>query len=250
MRLPTLSARAGIAILMAISLVLGANSALADDRGDRQGGKFDKPGFNRHSERGGRAHHRDRTVRIDKRRERNDRHDNRRDNRFDSGSFFGGVVLGSLLSANHSGANRYTASNYRGTLHYGGRYGGHFDRRFDLRRGQATGIRPTILRSVPQSSDTDVSIAADMMAADLTCGEEADSNTVVYQTVINPAPVVTTSIVTPPSVIRPSSSELPRRLPEPTRRLLLDLEGNCFDVSRDSLGNEVRLQLDPAKCSL
>ena len=126
MRLPTLSSRASIAILMAISLVLGANSALADDRGDRRGGKFDKPGFNRHNERGGRAHH-------------SDRHDNRRDNRFDSGSFFGGVVLGSLLSANHSGANRYTASNYRGTLHYGGRYGGHFDRRFDLRRG--TGYR-------------------------------------------------------------------------------------------------------------
>ena len=129
MRLPTLSARASIVILMAISLVLGANSALADDRGDRRGGKFDNPGFNRHNDRGGRAHDRD----------RNDRHDNRRDNRFDSGSFFGGVVLGSLLSANHSGANRYTASNYRGTLHYGGRYRGHFDRRFDLRRG--TGYR-------------------------------------------------------------------------------------------------------------
>ena len=236
MRLPTLSARASIVILMAISLVLGANSALADDRGDRRGGKFDKPGFNRHNDRGGRAHHR----------ERNDRHDNRRDNRFDSGSFFGGVVLGSLLSANHSGANRYTASNYRGTLHYGGRYGGHFDRRFDLRRG--TGYRysthyptfgPTVFgHGRIYSSRFDVWRGG------------RPSNTVVYQTVINPAPVVTTSIVTPPSVIRPSSSELPRRLPEPTRRLLLDLEGNCFDVSRDSLGNEVRLQLDPAQCSL
>lgn len=236
MRLPTLSARASIAILMAISLVLGANSALADDRGDRRGGKFDKPGFNRHNDRGGRAHHRD----------RNDRHDNRRDNRFDSGSFFGGVVLGSLLSANHSGANRYTTSNYRGTLHYGGRYGGHFDRRFDLRRG--TGYRysthyptfgPTVFgHGRIYSSRFDVWRGG------------RPSNTVVYQTVINPAPVVTTSIVTPPSVIRPSSSELPRRLPEPTRRLLLDLEGNCFDVSRDSLGNEVRLQLDPAQCSL
>ena len=236
MRLPTLSARASIVILMAISLALGANSALADDRGDRRGGKFDKPGFNRHNDRGGRAHHRD----------RNDRHDNRRDNRFDSGSFFGGVVLGSLLSANHSGANRYTASNYRGTLHYGGRYGGHFDRRFDLRRG--TGYRysthyptfgPTVFgHGRIYSSRFDVWRGG------------RPSNTVVYQTVINPAPVVTTSIVTPPSVIRPSSSELPRRLTEPTRRLLLDLEGNCFDVSRDSLGNEVRLQLDPAQCSL
>ena len=236
MRLPTLSARASIVILMAISLVLGANSALADDRGDRRGGKFDKPGFNRHNDRGGRAHNRD----------RNDRHDNRRDNRFDSGSFFGGVVLGSLLSANHSGTNRYTASNYRGTLHYGGRYRGHFDRRFDLRRG--TGYRysthyptfgPTVFgHGRIYSSRFDVWRGG------------RPSNTVVYQTVINPAPVVTTSIVTPPSVIRPSSSELPRRLPEPTRRLLLDLEGNCFDVSRDSLGNEVRLQLDPAQCSL
>ena len=234
MRLPTLSARAGIAILMAISLVLGANSALADDRGDRQGGKFDKPGFNRHSERGGRAHHRD-----------------RHDNRFDSGSFFGGVVLGSLLSANHSGANRYTASNYRGTLHYGGRYGGHFDRRFDLRRG--TGYRysthyPTFGPTVFGHGRI-YSSRYDGSRFDVWRGGRP-SNTVVYQTVINPAPVVTTSIVTPPSVIRPSSSELPRRLPEPTRRLLLDLEGNCFDVSRDSLGNEVRLQLDPAQCSL
>lgn len=238
MRLPTLSARAGIAILMAISLVLGANSALADDRGDRQGGKFDKPGFNRHSERGGRAHHRD-------------RHDNRHDNRFDSGSFFGGVVLGSLLSANHSGANRYTASNYRGTLHYGGRYGGHFDRRFDLRR--RTGYRysthyPTFGPTVFGHGHI-YSSRVDGSRFDVWRGGQP-SNTVVYQTVINPAPVVTTSIVTPPSVIRPSSSELPRRLPEPTRRLLLDLEGNCFDVSRDSLGNEVRLQLDPAQCSL
>lgn len=238
MRLPTLSARARIAILMAISLVLGANSALADDRGDRRGGKFDKPGFNRHSERGGRAHHRD-------------RHDNRHDNRFDSGSFFGGVVLGSLLSANHSGANRYTASNYRGTLHYGGRYGSHFDRRFDLRR--RTGYRysthyPTFGPTVFGHGRI-YSSRYDGSRFDVWRGGQP-SNTVVYQTVINPAPVVTTSIVTPPSVIRPSSSELPRRLPEPTRRLLLDLEGNCFDVSRDSLGNEVRLQLDPAQCSL
>lgn len=238
MRLPTLSARASIAILMAISLVLGANSALADDRGDRRGGKFDKPGFNRHNERGGRAHHRD-------------RHDNRRDNRFDSGSFFGGVVLGSLLSANHSGANRYTASNYRGTLHYGGRYGGHFDRRFDLRR--RTGYRysthyPTFGPTVFGHGHI-YSSRVDGSRFDVWRGGRP-SNTVVYQTVINPAPVVTTSIVTPPSVIRPSSSELPRRLPEPTRRLLLDLEGNCFDVSRDSLGNEVRLQLDPDQCSL
>lgn len=238
MRLPTLSARASIAILMAISLVLGANSALADDRGDRRGGKFDKPGFNRHNERGGRAHHRD-------------RHDNRRDNRFDSGSFFGGVVLGSLLSANHSGANRYTASNYRGTLHYGGRYGSHFDRRFDLRR--RTGYRysthyPTFGPTVFGHGHI-YSSRVDGSRFDVWRGGRP-SNTVVYQTVINPAPVVTTSIVTPPSVIRPSSSELPRRLPEPTRRLLLDLEGNCFDVSRDSLGNEVRLQLDPDQCSL
>ena len=57
----------------------------------------------------------------------------------------------------------------------------------------------------------------------------------VYQTVINPAPLIT---------------EAPIRLTEPTRRLLIDLEGNCFDVSRDSLGNEVRLQLDPAQCDL
>ena len=247
MRLPTLSARASIVILMAISLVLGANSALADDRGDRRGGKFDKPGFNRHNELGGRAHHRDRTVRIDRRRERNDR----RDNRFDSGSFFGGVVLGSLLSANHSGANRYTTSNYRGTLHYGGRYGGHFDRRFDLRRG--TGYRysthyPTFGPTVFGHGRI-YSSRYDGSRFDVWRGGRP-SNTVVYQTVINPAPVVTTSIVTPPSVIRPSSSEPPRRLPEPTRRLLLDLEGNCFDVSRDSLGNEVRLQLDPAQCSL
>lgn len=238
MRLPTLSARARIAILMAISLVLGANSALADDRGDRRGGKFDKPGFNRHNERGGRAHHRD-------------RHDNRRDNRFDSGSFFGGVVLGSLLSANHSGANRYTASNYRGTLHYGGRYGSHFDRRFDLRRG--TGYRysthyPTFGPAVFGHGRI-YSSRVDGSRFDVWRGGRP-SNTVFYQTVINPAPVVTTSIVTPPSFIRPSSSELPRRLTEPTRRLLLDLEGNCFDVSRDSLGNEVRLQLDPAQCSL
>ena len=238
MRLPTLSARASIAILMAISLVLGANSALADDRGDRRGGKFDKPGFNRHNERGGRAHHRD-------------RHDNRRDNRFDSGSFFGGVVLGSLLSANHPGANRYTTSNYRRTLHYGGRYGGHFDRRFDLRRG--TGYRysthyPTFGPTVFGHGRI-YSSRYDGSRFDVWRGGRP-SNTVFYQTVINPAPVVTTSIVTPPSVIRPSSSELPRRLTEPTRRLLLDLEGNCFDVSRDSLGNEVRLQLDPAQCSL
>lgn len=167
------------------------------------------------------------------------------------GSFFGGVVLGSLLSANHSGANRYTASNYRGTLHYGGRYGSHFDRRFDLRR--RTGYRysthyPTFGPTVFGHGHI-YSSRVDGSRFDVWRGGQP-SNTVVYQTVINPAPVVTTSIVTPPSVIRPSSSELPRRLPEPTRRLLLDLEGNCFDVSRDSLGNEVRLQLDPDQCSL
>ncbi len=236
MRLSTLTAQTSIAIMMAVSLVLGANSAFADDRGDRRGGKFDKPGFSRHSDRGGRAHYGDRNERIDR------RHDNRRDNRFDNGSFFGGVVLGSLLSANHSGANRHYASNYRGTLHYGSRY----DRPFDLRRG--TGYRHSSY--YPTFGPTFSGYGRIYgNRFDVWRGGQS-SNTVVYQTVISPAPVVTTSIVTSPSVIKSSSGGLPRRLPNSTRRLLIDLEGNCFDVSRDSLGNEVRLQLDPAQCAL
>jgi hypothetical protein len=131
MRLSTLIAQTGIAILMAVSLVLGANTAFADDRGDRRGGKFDNPGFNRHSDRGGRAHYGDRNERINQPRRR----DYRRDNRFDSGSFFGGVVLGSLLSSNQSSANLFYTSNHRGSLHYGGHHG----RPFDLRR--RTGYR-------------------------------------------------------------------------------------------------------------
>ena len=230
MRLSTLSAQTSIAIMMAVSLVLGANSAFADDRGDRRGGKSDKPGFSRHSDRG------DRNERIDR------RHDNRRDNRFDNGSFFGGVVLGSLLSANHSGANRHYASNSRGTLHYGSRY----DRQFDLRRG--TGYRHSSY--YPTFGPTFSGYGRIYGSRFDAWRGGRSSNTVVYQTVISPAPVVTTSIVTSPSVIKSSSGGLPRRLPNSTRRLLIDLEGNCFDVSRDSLGNEVRLQLDPAQCAL
>ena len=32
------------------------------------------------------------------------------------------------------------------------------------------------------------------------------------------------------------------------RRLLRDLDGNCFEVSVDGAGNELRVQLDPAQC--
>ena len=238
MRLSTLIAQTSIAILMAVSLVLGANTAFADDRGDRRGGKFDKPGFSRHSDRSGRAHYGDRNERINKPRRR----DYRRDNRFDSGSFFGGVVLGSLLSTNQSGTNLFYTSNHHGTFHYGDHHG----RPFDLRR--RTGYRHSSYYSTfgPTFSGYGRIYGSRF---DARRGSRY-SNTVVYQTVINPAPVVATSIVTTPNVTRPSIRELPRRLPEATRRLLIDIEGNCFDVSRDSLGNEIRQQLDPAQCEL
>ena len=80
MRISSFRAKASIAILMAVIAVANANLAFADDRGDRRGGKFDKPGFTRHSDRGGRGHYSDRTQRNDGRRDGENRRDSRRDN--------------------------------------------------------------------------------------------------------------------------------------------------------------------------
>ena len=235
MRKLSFRAKASIAILMAVTLVANANLAFADDRGDRRGGKFDKPGFTRHSDRGGRGLYSDRAQRNDGRRGGDNRRDSRRgnqhDHRFDGSSFFGGVVLGSILSANQGGANRHYAGNSRNTLHYGG----YIDRRFDSRR-RANFRYPSHYSSFGYSVSPLFSSGYGRVSPSvgrLVAGRA--KNTVVYQTVINPAPLIT---------------EAPIRLTEPTRRLLIDLEGNCFDVSRDSLGNEVRLQLEPAQCGL
>ena len=130
MRKLSFRAKASIAILMAVMLIANANLAFADDRGDRRGGKFDKPGFTRHSDRGGRGHYSNHTQRNDGRRDGDNRRNNRRDNHFDGSSFLGGIVLGSILSANQAGVNRHYAGNSHNTLHYGG----YFDRRFDSRR--------------------------------------------------------------------------------------------------------------------
>ena len=235
MRISSFRAKASIAILMAVTLVANANLAFADDRGDRRGGKFDKPGFTRHSDRGGRGHYSNRAQRNDGRRDGENRHDNRRSNqhdyRFDGGSFFGGVVLGSILSANQAGATRHYAGNSRNTLHYGS----YFDRRFDSRR-RANFRRPSHYSSFRSSVSPLFSSGYGRVSPSIRrVAAGRATNTVVYQTVINPAPLIT---------------EAPIRLTEPTRRLLIDLEGNCFDVSRDSLGNEVRLQLEPAQCGL
>jgi len=233
MRISSFRAKASIAILMAVTLAANANLAFADDRGDRRGGKFDKPGFTRHSDRGGRGHSSNRAQRNDGRRGG----DNRRDDRFDGSSFFGGVVLGSILSANQAGLNRHYAGNShnshssRNTLHYGG----YVDRRFDSRR-RANFRHPSHYSSFGYSVSPLFSSGYGRVSPSVgrvVAGRA--TNTVVYQTVINPAPLIT---------------EAPIRLTEPTRRLLIDLEGNCFDVSRDSLGNEVRLQLEPAQCGL
>ncbi|KRP30133.1 MAG: hypothetical protein ABS30_01920 [OM182 bacterium BACL3 MAG-120924-bin41] len=185
MRKLSFRAKASIAILMAVMLIANANLAFADDRGDRRGGKFDKPGFTRHSDRGGRGHYSNRAQRNDGRRDGDNRRNNRRDNHFDGGSFFGGVVVGSILSANQAGVNRHYAGNSHNTLHYGG----YFDRRLDARRR-------TNFRHPSHYSSFGYSVS----------------------------PLLSS--------------------------LLIDLEGNCFDVSRDSLGNEVRLQLEPAQCGL
>lgn len=40
----------------------------------------------------------------------------------------------------------------------------------------------------------------------------------------------------------------PRQPPTPRRRLLRDLRGNCFEITRSSGGDELRRQLDPAAC--
>ena len=45
MRKLSFRAKASIAILMAVMLIANANLAFADDRGDRRGGKFEKPGL-------------------------------------------------------------------------------------------------------------------------------------------------------------------------------------------------------------
>ena len=238
MRISSFRAKASIAILMAVTLVANANLAFADDRGDRRGGKFDKPGFTRHSDRGGRGHYSDRAQRNDGRRGGDSRRDNRRDSRrgnqhdhrFDGSSFFGGVVLGSILSANQGGANRHYAGNSRNTLHYGG----YVNRRFDSRR-RANFRYPSHISSFAPPFSPLLRSGYGRVSPSGRIVSGRATNTVVYQTVINPAPLIT---------------EAPIRLTEPTRRLLIDLEGNCFDVSRDSLGNEVRLQLDPAQCDL
>ena len=234
MRKSSFRAKAGIAILMAVMLIANANLAFADDRGDRRGGKFDKPGFTRHSDRGGRGHYSNHTQRNDGRRDGDNRRNNRRDNHFDGSSFLGGIVLGSILSANQAGVNRHYAGNShnsRNTLHFGG----YFDRHFDSRR--RTNFRhPSHYSSFGYSVSPLFSSGYGRVSprvGRVVAGRA--TNTVVYQTVINPAPLIT---------------EAPIRLTEPTRRLLIDLEGNCFDVSRDSLGNEVRLQLEPAQCGL
>jgi hypothetical protein len=135
------------------------------------------------------------------------------------------------LSANQAGVNRHYAGNSHNTLHYGG----YFDRRFDSRR--RTNFRhPSHYSSFGYSVSPLFSSGYGRVSprvGRVVAGRA--TNTVVYQTVINPASLIT---------------EAPIRLTEPTRRLLIDLEGNCFDVSRDSLGNEVRLQLEPAQCGL
>jgi hypothetical protein len=87
MRKLSFRAKASIAILMAVMLIANANLAFADDRGDRRGGKFDKPGFTRHSDRGGRGHYSNRTQRNDGRRDGDNRRNNRRDNHFDGRQF-------------------------------------------------------------------------------------------------------------------------------------------------------------------
>ena len=112
MRKLSFRAKASIAILMAVMLIANANLAFADDRGDRRGGKFDKPGFTRHSDRGGRGHYSNHTQRNDGRRDGDNRRNNRRDTSpFDGSSFLGGIVLGSILSANQAGVNRHYAGN-------------------------------------------------------------------------------------------------------------------------------------------
>lgn len=61
----------------------------------------------------------------------------------------------------------------------------------------------------------------------------AHRSTVIYTSVVEPTPIIT-------SIPRAEGA---------TRRLLLDLAGDCYDVSSDGLGNEIRTQLETAACT-
>ena len=134
------------------------------------------------------------------------RYDRHRNSGFDGGSFFGGVVLGSVLSSNYSRPSYSHAGVYyeRPWRSY------RFSRPLRSSYGYFNSSYYEPYRVTRPRS------------------------TVVYSTVVNPAPIVVTA---------------PQISATPTRRLLLDLEGRCFDVTTDEQGVERRLQLEDQACA-
>ncbi len=70
----------------------------------------------------------------------------------------------------------------------------------------------------------------------------------------NRRPETVTRTVYRAPVVRNTSTVYSRSAPAsvnalPNRRLLRDLQGNCFEITRNSAGDEVRLQLPAAECS-
>jgi hypothetical protein len=193
LRLATLAA-------VAAALLASTSLALAGDRGDRgdRHGRNDRGAYN---ERRADRHY-------DRRRESGRRsYSSRRDTRFDSGSFFGGVILGSALTSHNS----YGRLGYNTTFYGGHSYGRtRIDTRWPSRYYAPR--RPTVYRSPAYTRPVLIT-----------------QPTVVYETVVRTEPA-----------IRPTAA--------PASRLLVDLEGRCFEVMTSGDGSELRVEREAEDC--
>ncbi len=179
---------------LAIALLALSSTAFADNDRRRGGYNHGNQRWNNHSA------------------NRNwNRHDRNRNSSFDGGSFFGGVVLGSILGSNYSRPSYSHASYSHASVYYEDPWRSHrYSRPLRSSYGYFNSSYYEPYRVTRPRS------------------------TVVYSTVVKPAPIVITA---------------PQISVTHTRRLLLDLEGRCFDVTIDEQGVERRLQLEDEACA-
>ncbi len=166
--------------------------------------------------------------------------------------------------AHHSSASH--ARHYSPNRHWNASYGNHWNRfdrgynRFSHRssfnrhnnnyfsvsygRGWNNGWRH---RRHNYSSDVGILVGGIALGSLLSnAAHDRHAPATVTRTVYR-APVTRTQVVRQTEVVYSQPAAAPVST-VPNRRLLRDLQGNCFEITRNSVGDEVRVQLDPSEC--
>ena len=164
----------------------------------------------------------------------------------------------------HSFSNH--SSHYSPNRHWNTSYGNHWNRfdrgynryghrsRFNRRhnnyfsvsygRGWNNGWR---YRHHRHSNDVGTLVGGIVLGSLLSNAVQSRHEPATVTRTVYRAPVVRTQAVRQTEVVysRPTAAPVST---VPNRRLLRDLQGDCFEITRNSSGDEVRVQLDPSEC--